>query len=140
MIKKTTTFISTVILSFTGVLLGYVISQLFLGYMALNLVTFLGTFSLIVIFASIYYLLFWEMKQGKSLKLQQERGIGREKPEKPIRDSHYKTRLIEMLDGDVEEAERRFDQARQEYEPGMPVNFYWEKALSQLKREQLDWE
>lgn len=137
MIKKTTTFISTVILSFTGVLLGYVISQLFLGYMQLNLVTFLGTFSLIVIFASIYYLLFWEMKQGKSLKLQRERGIDREKP---IRDSHYKTRLIEMLDGDVEEAERRFDRVKQEYDPGMPENFYWEKALSQLKREQLDWE
>ena len=137
MIKKTTTFISTVILSFTGVLLGYVISQLFLGYMQLNLVTFLGTFSLIIIFGSIYCLLFWEMRKGKSLKLQRERGIDREKS---VRDSHYKTRLIEMLDGDVKEAQSRFEQAKQEYDPEMPENFYWEKALSQLKREQLDWE
>ena len=137
MIKKTTTFISTVILSFTGVLLGYVLSQLILGYMQLNLVTSLGTFSLIVIFGSIYILLFWEIKQTKSLKLQRERGINREKP---IRDSHYKTRLIEMLDGDVEEAQHRFDQAKQEQDSEMPENFYWEKALSQLKREQRDWE
>ncbi len=137
MIKKTTTFISTVILSFTGVLLGYVISQLILGYMQLNLVTSLGTFSLIVIFGTIYYLLFWEIKQGKSLKLQQERGIEREKP---MRDSHYKTRLIEMLDGDVEEAERRFKKVQQEYDPEMPENFYWEKALSHFKREQSGWD
>ena len=137
MIKKTTTFISTVILSFTGVLLGYVVSQLILGYMQLNLVTSLGTFSLIVIFATIYSLLVWEMRQGKSLKLQQERGIDREKP---LRDSHYKTRLIEMLDGDVEEAERRFNKVKQEYDPDMPENFYWEKALSHLRREQAAWD
>lgn len=137
MIKKTTTFISTVILSFTGVLLGYVLSQLILGHMQLNLVTSLGTFSLIVIFGTIYCLLVWEMRQGKSLKLQQERGIEREKP---IRDSHYKTRLVEMLDGDMEEAERRFNKVKQEYDPEMPENFYWEKALSHFKREQSGWD
>lgn len=55
--------VATFILFLTGLLLGYVLSQLVLGFLQLNLLTFLGTFSLIVIFATIYYVLFWEFRR-----------------------------------------------------------------------------
>ena len=64
--------ISTIILFITGVLLGYVLSQLVQGVLAINLVTFLGTFSLIVIFGTLYYVLFWEFRRSPTRTLPSE--------------------------------------------------------------------
>ncbi len=123
---------STIILLVTGVLLGYVISQLVLGYLPLTLVTLLGTSSLILIFATVYYILFWQFKRQNLGPLQtqttsqQQNNSGRE--------SYLKSRLIAMLGGDVVAAQRLFDQAKQNY-PGMPENWYWERALAEFERD-----
>ena len=63
---KVVIFTATFILFITGLLLGYVISQLVLGFLPLNLLTFLGTFSLIIIFAIVYYALFWDLRKQQS--------------------------------------------------------------------------
>jgi hypothetical protein len=55
--------VATFILFLTGLLLGYVLSQLVLGFLQPNPLTLLGTFSLIVIFGTIYYVLFWEFRR-----------------------------------------------------------------------------
>jgi high-affinity Fe2+/Pb2+ permease len=129
--------ISTTILLFTGILLGYVLSQLVLGSLALNLVTFLGTFSLIVIFGTLYYVLFWEFRR------QQAQPVGRGVP--PHReyidddefvgpDNQLKIRLINLLAGDVKGAERLIAQAKISY-PKMPENWYWERVIADLERD-----
>lgn len=128
--------ISTTILLFTGILLGYVLSQLVLGSLALNLVTFLGTFSLIVIFGTLYYVLFWEFRR------QQAQPAGRglahreyiDDDEFVGPDSQLKTRLINLLAGDVKGADRLIAQAKQTY-PNMPENWYWERVIADIERD-----
>ena len=63
---KIVVFTATFILFISGLLLGYVISQLVLGFLPLNLLTFLGAFSLIVIFGIVYYALFWDLNKQQS--------------------------------------------------------------------------
>ncbi len=128
--------ISTTILLFTGILLGYVLSQLVLGSLALNLVTFLGTFSLIVIFGTLYYVLFWEFRR------QQAQPAGRglvhreyiDDDEFVGPDNQLKIRLINLLAGDVKGAERLVVQAKQTY-PNMPENWYWERVIADIERD-----
>ncbi|MEM7555190.1 MAG: ABC transporter permease [Cyanobacteria bacterium P01_A01_bin.84] len=157
MIQKTSNIISTFALFLTGILLGYVLSQLFLGYIQINLVNFLGTISLILIFGTLYYIIFWNWRKKQTAKYQQERGFGREEAINEANTltsgrtstvasgignarHYYEDRLIKMLDGDEEEAHRLFEEAKQEHEDDMPENFYWEKALDKLRREQTNWE
>ena len=45
--------VGTFILLLTGLLLGYVLSQLVLGFLELNQLTIFGTFSLVVIFGTL---------------------------------------------------------------------------------------
>ena len=129
--QKLIIVIATVILLITGVLLGYVLSQLVLGFLTLNLLTFLGTFSLIVIFGTLYYVLFWEFRRQQS-----QTSPARSRPlrtEERSPDVNLKNRLISLA-GDVPSAERLVNQTKQDY-PGMPENWYWEKAIADLERD-----
>ncbi len=119
---------ATIILLITGILLGYVLSQLVVGVLALNLLTFLGTFSLIVIFGTLYYVLFWEFRRQQSQSLPHGTTTSLQA------DDRLRSRLIDILGGDTAAAERLVDQAKQDY-PGMPENWYWERALAELERD-----
>ncbi|MGH7999193.1 MAG: ABC transporter permease [Brasilonema sp.] len=124
--------IATAILLITGVLLGYVLSQLVLGYLTPNLLTLLGTFSLIIIFGTLYYVLFWEFRRQQS----QTAPAGRTRPSRRNErepDTNLKNRLISLA-GDINAAERLVDRVKQDY-PGMPENWYWEKAIADLERD-----
>lgn len=144
--QKLIIIIATTILLFTGLLLGYVLSQLVLGFLALNLLTFLGTFSLIVIFGTLYYVLFWELRrqsnQIKGNRPQPATQPATESTTQPTlkpttprgADSRLQNKLISMLDGDIAAAERLVAQARQNY-PGMPESWYWERAIADLERD-----
>ncbi|WP_315791361.1 ABC transporter permease [Fischerella sp. JS2] len=144
--QKLIIIIATTILLFTGLLLGYVLSQLVLGFLGLNLLTFLGTFSLIVIFGTLYYVLFWELRrqsnQSKGNRPQPATQTATESTTQPTlkpttprgADNRLQNKLIAMLDGDIAAAERLVAQARQNY-PGMPESWYWERAIADLERD-----
>lgn len=110
-----------------------------LGNLALNLVTFLGTFSLIVIFATLYYVLFWEFRRQ-----QKPSGRGRIQPpseysstnndEQIAPNTQLKNRLINLLSGDSEGANRLIEQAKRTY-PNMPDNWYWERVIADIERD-----
>ncbi len=125
---------ATVILLITGVLLGYVLSQLVLGFLSLNLLTFLGTFSLIVIFGTLYYVLFWEFRRQQSPSPQPSPNGSKPQRDERTPDASLKTKLISLLSGDTSTAERLVEQAKQDF-PGMPENWYWEKTIADLERD-----
>jgi high-affinity Fe2+/Pb2+ permease len=128
--------ISTTILLLTGTLLGYVLSQLVLGHLPLNLVTFLGTFSLIVIFATLYYVLFWEFRrqevQPTGGRIVSHNNYTNDEEVPPT--NNLKSRLIKLLAGDAQGAERLVEQARRTY-PDMPENWYWERVIADIERD-----
>ncbi|MBW4631072.1 MAG: ABC transporter permease [Iphinoe sp. HA4291-MV1] len=128
--QKLIIVIATAILLITGVLLGYVLSQLVLGFLTPNLLTLLGTFSLIIIFGTLYYVLFWEFRRQQSQTVP----AGRTPPSRRDQrgpDTHLKNRLVSLA-GDATIAERLVDRVKQDY-PGMPENWYWEKAIADLE-------
>ncbi|MDB9444922.1 ABC transporter permease [Anabaena sp. CS-542/02] len=128
--------VGTFILLLTGLLLGYVLSQLVLGFLELNQLTIFGTFSLVVIFGTLYYVLFWQLGREQSrLRDQHRRDAVQEQTTTLINDSHLKNKLIAKLGGDVAAAERLIEQAKVNY-PGMPENWYCERAIDDLEREQ----
>lgn len=131
MTQKIMVTTSTIILLITGLLLGYVISQLVLGYLLLNVVTLLGTCSLILIFATVYYILFSQFKRQNLQSLQTQTSPPQQQSG---RESYLKSRLVAMLAGDVATAQRLFEQVKQDY-PGMPENWYWETAIAELERD-----
>jgi uncharacterized protein HemY len=124
--------VGTFVLIVTGLLLGYVLSQLVLGYLGFNLLTFLGTLSLIVIFGTLYYVLFWQFRQEQYQPLNSPLS---NQIEAENSDNYLKNRLINRLSGDVAAAERLIEQAKQNY-PGMPENWYCERVLDDLDRDQ----
>jgi uncharacterized protein HemY len=126
--------IATTILCLTGLLLGYVLSQLVLGFLNLNLVTFLGTFSLIVIFATVYYVLFWEFRRQQSQSLAGVAQFPEDETAVDRSNSQIKRRLLALLSGDVNAAERLIEQAKENY-PGNPEHWYWERVLNDLERD-----
>jgi uncharacterized protein HemY len=126
--------IATTILCLTGLLLGYVLSQLVLGFLNLNLVTFLGTFSLIVIFATVYYVLFWEFRRQQSQSLAGVAQFPEDETAVDRSNSQIKRRLLALLSGDVNAAERLIEQAKQNH-PGNPEHWYWERVLNDLERD-----
>ncbi|BAZ70444.1 MAG: ABC transporter permease [Pelatocladus maniniholoensis HA4357-MV3] len=152
--QKLIIIVATTILLFTGLLLGYVLSQLVLGFLTLNLLTFLGTFSLILIFGTLYYVLFWELrKQSNRTKASNSQPATQpltNSPTEPLThspteptlrpssprgaDNRLKNKLIAMVAGDTAAAERLVEQARQDY-PGMPESWYWERAIADLERD-----
>ncbi|MDM9382522.1 ABC transporter permease [Chlorogloeopsis sp. ULAP01] len=129
--QKLIIVVATTILLFTGLLLGYVLSQLVLGYLALNLLTFLGTFSLILIFGTLYYVLFWELRRQQSRSSQRVTKIT---ANQRIVDSRLRNKLIAKLDGDATMAERLIEQAKLD-NPGMPESWYWERVIADVERE-----
>ncbi|MFQ4147058.1 ABC transporter permease [Chlorogloeopsis sp. ULAP02] len=129
--QKLIIVVATTILLFTGLLLGYVLSQLVLGYLALNLLTFLGTFSLILIFGTLYYVLFWELRRQQSRSSQRVTKIS---ANQRIVDSRLRNKLIAKLDGDATTAERLIEQAKLD-NPGMPESWYWERVIADVERE-----
>ncbi|MDZ8183357.1 MAG: ABC transporter permease [Nostoc sp. ChiSLP02] len=126
--------VGTFILLVTGLLLGYVLSQLVLGFLAFNLLTFFGTLSLILIFGTLYYVLFWQLRRQQS---QSSPSLNPPIPNQPqedidVSDSYLKNRLIARLSGDTAAAERLIEQAKETY-PGMPENWYCERVLDDLE-------
>ncbi|MCP6757241.1 MAG: ABC transporter permease [Fischerella sp. CENA71] len=148
--QKLIIIVATTILLFTGLLLGYVLSQLVLGFLGLNLLTFLGTFSLILIFGTLYYVLFWELRrQSNRAKASNSQPATQpliepvtHSPTEPTlrpstpreAENRLKNKLISMVAGDTAAAERLVEQARQDY-PGMPESWYWERAIADLERD-----
>jgi hypothetical protein len=128
--------VGTFILLITGLLLGYVLSQLVLGFLAFNLLTLLGTFSLILIFGTLYYVLFWQLRRQElqvttiETPAQVQGQINTQ-----TADNHLKNKLIAKLGGDIAAAERLIDQAKVNY-PGMPENWYCERVIDDLERDQ----
>ncbi|MBD2292187.1 ABC transporter permease [Anabaena sphaerica FACHB-251] len=123
--------VGTFVLVVTGLLLGYVLSQLVLGFLGLNLLTLLGTISLVLIFGTLYYVLFWQLRR------EQLQPVTRTQPtqvDEEITGNYLKNRLIARLSGDVAAAERLIEQAKQNY-PGMPENWYCERVLDDLDRD-----
>jgi uncharacterized protein HemY len=125
--------VGTFVLLITGLLLGYVLSQLVLGFLGFNLLTFLGTLSLILIFGTLYYVLFWQLRRDQ-VQLPFNAG-GNNQVDEEFADDYLKNRLIARLSGDVAAAERLIEQAKQNY-PGMPENWYCERVLDDLDRDQ----
>ncbi|CEJ43541.1 ABC transporter permease [Umezakia ovalisporum] len=128
--------VGTFILLITGLLLGYVLSQLVLGFLAFNRVALFGTFSLILIFGTLYYLLFWQLRREQLQAVPQQRAKQVQEPIKEeIPDNHLKNQLIAKLGGDIAAAERLIDQAKVNY-PEMPENWYCERVIDDLERDQ----
>jgi len=122
----------TFVLIVTGLLLGYVISQLVLQNLPFNPVTLLGTISLILIFGTLYYVLFWQLRREPQKTVTPT--IPKQ-PEEEFTSNYLKNRLIARLSGDVAAAERLIQQAK-ENDPGMPENWYCEKVLNELDQNQ----
>ena len=122
----------TFVLIVTGLLLGYVISQLVLQHLPFNFLTLLGTISLILIFGTLYYVLFWQLRR------EPQKTVTPTIPKQPdaeFTSNYLKNRLIARLSGDVAAAERLIQQAKENV-PGMPENWYCEKVLDELDQNQ----
>ncbi len=122
----------TFVLIVTGLLLGYVISQLVLQHLYFNPFTLLGTISLILIFGTLYYVLFWQLRR------EPQKTVTPTIPKQPdaeFTSNYLKNRLIARLSGDVAAAERLIQQAKENV-PGMPENWYCEKVLDELDQNQ----
>ncbi|MCE2718167.1 MAG: ABC transporter permease [Dolichospermum sp.] len=122
----------TFVLIVTGLLLGYVISQLVLQHLYFNPFTLLGTISLILIFGALYYVLFWQLRR------ETQKTVTPTIPKQPdaeFTSNYLKNRLIARLSGDVAAAERLIQQAKENV-PGMPENWYCEKVLDELDQNQ----
>ncbi|MBD2445677.1 ABC transporter permease [Nostoc sp. FACHB-152] len=125
--------VGTFVLLLIGLLLGYVLSQLVLGFLTFNLLTFFGTLSLILIFGTLYYVLFWQLRREQSPVAPEN--MSATAISDRITDNQLKNKLIAKLDGDTAAAERLIEQAKQNY-PGMPENWYCERVIDDLEREQ----
>jgi uncharacterized membrane protein required for colicin V production len=126
-------FVGTFILFVTGLLLGYVLSQLVLGFLPFNFLTFLGTLSLILIFGTLYYVLFWQFRRQDSESFVQEIPNWVEDSAGGSQ-NRMKSRLVSLLSGDTGAADRLIEQAKQN-NPGMPEDWYWERTIADLERD-----
>ncbi|MBD2609050.1 ABC transporter permease [Scytonema hofmannii FACHB-248] len=126
-------FVGTFILFVTGLLLGYVLSQLVLGFLPFNFLTFLGTLSLILIFGTLYYVLFWQFRRQDSESFVQEIPNWVEDSTGGSQ-NRMKSRLVSLLSGDTAAADRLIEQAKLNY-PGMPEDWYWERTIADLERD-----
>jgi uncharacterized membrane protein required for colicin V production len=128
--------VGTFILLITGLLLGYVLSQLVLGFLTFSPPILFGTLSLILIFGTLYYVLFWQLKREQTQVMPVERSIEVSETNEPTTsENHLKNNLIAKLNGDTAAAERLIEQAKENY-PGMPESWYCERVLDDLERDQ----
>ncbi|MBD2356187.1 ABC transporter permease [Tolypothrix sp. FACHB-123] len=123
--------VGTFILLLTGLLLGYVLSQLVLGFLGFNLLTLLGTLSLILIFGTLYYVLFWQLRREQIQSQAFNPGVSNQTGEFSY-ENDLKNRLIARLDGDIDTAEQLIEQARQN-NPGMSEDWYIQKAIDDFE-------
>ena len=86
--------VGTFVLIVTGLLLGYVLSQLVLQNLAVNLLTLLGTISLILIFGTLYYVLFWQLRREP---VQTINPSIPNPPDEAVTGNYLKNRLIARL-------------------------------------------
>ncbi|QIR41118.1 ABC transporter permease [Tolypothrix sp. PCC 7910] len=127
--------VGTFILLVTGLLLGYVLSQLVLGFLGFNLLTFLGTISLILIFGTLYYVLFWQLRRQQVQSFNSFNSeITQQTAQEFLAHNDLRNDLVARLDGDIDTAERLIEQARDNY-PGMSENWYVEKVIEDLDRD-----
>ncbi len=127
--------VGTFILLVTGLLLGYVLSQLVLGFLTFSPPILFGTLSLILIFGTLYYVLFWQLKREQTQVVPVERSIEVSETNEPASENHLKSNLIAKLNGDAAAAERLIEQAKENY-PEMPESWYYERVLDDLERDQ----
>ncbi|BAY98922.1 hypothetical protein NIES37_29000 [Tolypothrix tenuis PCC 7101] len=127
--------VGTFILLVTGLLLGYVLSQLVLGFLGFNLLTLLGTISLILIFGTLYYVLFWQLRRQQVQSFNSFNSeITQQTAQEFLTHNDLRNDLVARLDGDIDTAERLIEQARENY-PGMSENWYVEKVIEDLDRD-----
>jgi hypothetical protein len=133
-------------------LLGYLVPQFIRGLLPVNAFTFLITLFLIVAIALLIYGLFLLVRKqqprrprdtdsDEPLELPVEAPFIRRRrvQRQPIQtsdDSELQYRLINMLAGDTAAAERLVAKLRQNH-PGMPEDWYWQRAIKDVERDRL---
>ncbi|HEY9608331.1 hypothetical protein [Allocoleopsis sp.] len=134
-------------------LLGYLVPQFIRGLLPVNVFTFLITLFLIVAIALLIYGLFLLVRKQQSpprprdtdsdepLELPVEAPFIRRRrvQRQPIQNSddrELQYRLINMLAGDAAAAERLVAKIRQNH-PGMPEDWYWQRAIKDVERDRL---
>ncbi len=134
-------------------LLGYLIPQFIRGLLPVNILSFLITLFLIVAIALLIYGLFLLVRKQQSpprrqgadsdepLELPVEAPFIRRRKiqRQPIQtsdDRELQYRLINMLAGDTAAAERLVAKIRQNH-PGMPEDWYWQRAINTVERDRL---
>lgn len=134
-------------------LLGYLVPQFIRGLLPVNVFTFLITLFLLVAIALLIYGLFLLIRKQQSpsrprstdsdepFELPVEAPFIRRRriPRQPIQhseDNELQYRLISMLAGDAAAAERLVAKIRQNH-PGMPEDWYWQRAIKDVERDRL---
>ncbi len=147
-------FIGTIVLFVTliaAALLGYMVAQLFRGFLPIDLFTLSVTFVLLAAIAILLYFLFnlvndyrQPVRREISRALTEPREKSLEEPFVRTRrrlqpslmppDSQLQNRLIRMLSGDRAAAERLVDHAKQIY-PNRSEDWYWLFVIENLERD-----
>ena len=135
-------------------LLGYLLSQFIQRFLPIDAFTFLITLFLVVAIALLIYGLFLLIKKQRKQPSSSSRNVPPEPLELPVEapfirrrrtksqlsqssvDSELQRRLIHGLAGDAAAAERLVNRIRQNH-PGMPENWYWQRAIEDVERDRL---
>lgn len=134
--------------------LGYLLSQFIRGFLPVDAFTFLITLFLVVAIAMLIYGLFLLIKGQQRQPSSSSRNVPPEPLELPVEapfirrrrtksslsqssvDRELQHRLINLLAGDDAAAKRLVNRIRQNH-PGMPENWYWQRALEDVERDRL---
>jgi hypothetical protein len=135
-------------------LLGYLLPQFLRGFLPVDAFTFLITLFLVVAIGLLIYGLFLLIKKQRKQPSSSSQNLPSEPLELPVEapfirrrrtksplnqstvDSALQRRLINLLAGDEAAAERLVNRIRQNH-PGMPENWYWQRAIEDTKRDRL---
>jgi hypothetical protein len=135
-------------------LLGYLLSQFIQGFLPFDAFTVLITLFLLVAVALLIYGLFLLIKTQRRQPSPSSRNLPPEPFELPVEapfirrrrtkspltqssvDRELQRRVIHRLAGDEAAAERLVNRIRQNH-PGMPENWYWQRALEDVERDRL---
>jgi hypothetical protein len=148
-------FIATLILCiaiFAAVTLGYLLSHLIRGFLPVDILTFLiALFLLVAIVLLIYGLFLFNRRQQspppplivppEPIELPVEAPFIRRRKipgqsSQNSDESELQSQLISMLAGDRAAAERLVNRIKQNH-PGRAENWYWQRAIEQVKRDRL---
>ncbi len=131
-------------------LFGYLLPQLFRGFLPVDALTFSLTLFLLVAAVILLYILFRLIKRQQPSSLLEEtvshphelplespfirrRRVAPQPNEDEV-NRELKSRLISLLAGDSAAAERLVN-SRKQSDPGMPENWYWERVMADLERD-----